>query len=251
MSPPVTTTIDGKVARILLARPDKANALSPETIGALASALDKAETGDCRVVTIGGEGKNMCAGADVDWLLGTQDQDDEIFKPDALALANLLLKIRTIPIPVIAMAKGSCFGGGAGMCCAADICVADPGARFSFSEVRLGIIAATIGPHVLDAILRSAERIDCEEARRIGIVHEISQSGKLEESVQSIVGEILKNAPGAIAHSKRMALEARAKAITQEASDHSAELLTSLRNTPEAIEGLDAFVNKRNPDWQD
>ena len=257
MSDNVLLSVVDDVARIELARAEKANSLDDVLLAELAAAFAKAEQHQVRAIVLSGQGKHLCAGADIQWLRASAAASDDEFRVSATTLAKLLLQFRLSRFPVIVVAKGSCFGGGAGLCCAADITVADETAKFKFSEAKLGIIAATIGPHVVSAIgvrnarryLITAEMIDAKHAQRLGIVHEVHPAAELDNAVTKILASIRACGPKAVSVSKRLVATLGNMGVDVQTAEHTVDELTAIRSTEEAQEGLSAFLEKRSPQW--
>jgi methylglutaconyl-CoA hydratase len=175
---------------------------------------------------------------------------------DAAAVSTMLQAIDDCPLPVIARIQGAAMGGGAGLAAVADIAVAEDGAQFGFSEVRLGLVPAVISTYVLPRIgigaarryFLTGERFDAAEARRIGLVHEVAPQGQLEMKVQTIVSEILKGGPLAVKAAKRL-LRDVVRLPREKAVEETLRVISEIRVTPEAQEGLSAFLEKRKPNW--
>ena len=191
---------EGWVVRISLSRPESHNALDHTVIGELTRAFDGlAESEDVRVVVLAGEGPSFCAGADVGYMRDTADLSYEENLEDARRLAAMFRAVDECPKPVVAKVRGAAMGGGAGLVAAADVAVAEEGARFAFSEVRLGIAPATIAPYVVRKIGAShtrslfltGERFGAARAREIGLVHESAAPDELDAAVERTVGQLL------------------------------------------------------------
>jgi enoyl-CoA hydratase/carnithine racemase len=237
---------DGGVLRVTLARPERRNALDAQLIGDLTSAF--ADVGDARVVVLAGEGESFCAGADIEWMRSSAELSYEENLDDARRLRALLDAVDGCPVPVVARAQGQTFGGGCGLLACADVVVAAPGAQFAFSEVRLGIVPATISPFVLARVGRGAarryfvtgERFDGATALRIGLVHVLADD--LDETVARAAAAVLAGGPEAVRAAKKIA---RAPLRAEE----SARLIAERRTSAEGQEGLSAFLEKRRPRW--
>jgi methylglutaconyl-CoA hydratase len=237
---------DGQILRITLARPERRNAFDAASIAELHDAF--ADVGDARVVVLAGDGPSFCAGADVDWQRASIDLTLDQNVADALLLYRMLATVDACPAPVVARIQGHALGGGSGLVASADIAVAEPGAVFGFTEVRLGIIPAVISPFVLAKIGAQArryfltgERFDSETALRIGLVHE--RADDLDGAVDRIVSELLESGPQATRAAKRLVRE------QQTGGEELARLAAELRAGEEGQEGLRAFLEKRLPSW--
>jgi len=250
----VRVTRVGPVTTLTLDRPDRRNALSPELMSQLAEAARRAGgDADARVVVIAGSGSAFSAGADIGWMRTGRDADESQNLAEAEALRDGFEAIDTCPKAVIARVQGPAIGGGAGLVACADVAVASDEARFAFSEVRLGLLAATIAPYVVRAIGPGATRalftsgrsFDASEAMRLGLVHRVVPADRLDEAVDDAVGAFLAGGPQAIAASKRLLREATASLHLPDL----AHRITSARMSDEGREGLDAFLEKRSPSW--
>ncbi len=238
---------DGPVLRIVLARPERRNAFDASVIEELTDAFT--DVGDARVVVLSGEGPSFSAGADVEWMRSSVELTYDENVADALRLRAMLDAIDGSPAPVVARVQGHALGGGCGLVACCDIAVAEPGAVFAFSEVKLGIVPAVISPFALAKIGPSAarryfvtgERFDAATALRIGLVHEVDS--ELDEAVARVVQELLSAGPAAARAAKELA---RRPATAEETAERIAEHRTS----PEGQEGLNAFLDKRPPNWR-
>jgi methylglutaconyl-CoA hydratase len=237
---------DGAVLRVTMARPDRRNAFDTALIDELARAF--ADVGDVRAVVLAGEGKSFSAGADVEWMRSSVDLSYEENVADALRLRAMLDAIDGCPAPVVARVQGHALGGGCGLVACCDIVVAEPGAQFAFSEVKLGIVPAVISPFALAKIGPGAarrffvtgERFTADVALRIGLVHEVA--GDIDAAVERLVAELLTAGPDAARAAKQLA---RAPL----AADETAERIAAQRTSAEGQEGLRAFLEKRPPRW--
>jgi methylglutaconyl-CoA hydratase len=237
----------GAVVRITLARPERRNAFDAELIAELTEAF--AAVGDeVRAVLLAGEGKSFSAGADVDWMRGSIELSYEENVADARRLRKMLETIDSCPAPVVARVHGHALGGGCGLVACADIAVAAPDVRFSFAEVKLGIIPAVISPYALGKIGASAarryfvtgERFDAPTALRIGLVHEVAAD--LDAALAVVVAELRTAGPEAARHAKKLVLE-RPDGLATE------RRIAQRRTSEEGQEGLRAFLEKRPPSW--
>ena len=237
---------DGAVLRVTMARPDRRNAFDAALIDELARAF--ADVGDVRAVVLAGEGKSFSAGADVEWMRSSVDMSYEENVADALRLRAMLDAIDGCPTPVVARVQGHALGGGCGLVACCDIAVAEPGAQFAFSEVKLGIVPAVISPFALAKIGPGAarrffvtgERFTADVALRIGLVHEVA--GDLDAAVERVVAELLTAGPDAARAAKQLA---RAPL----AAGETAKRIAAHRTSAEGQEGLHAFLAKRPPRW--
>jgi methylglutaconyl-CoA hydratase len=248
------------VARITLTRADVHNAFNAALIADLRrafTALAREGPTQLRAVVLAGDGPTFCAGADVAWMRAALQLDVEANEQDAMAMADMLEAIDTCPVPVIARVQGGALGGGAGLCAVADFVVAEAGARFGFTETRLGILPAVISPFVVArigetharALFPGGRRFDAVRAQRIGLVHEVVEGiDALDAAVDGAVADILASGPTAVRAAKAIVREVRGLGHGS-AKWHTARVIARQRVSEEAQEGLRAFVEKRHPAW--
>ena len=250
---------DGAVATVSLSRPDSHNALNSALIGELTRAFDDlAEDESVRVVVLTGEGRSFCAGADIGYMRDTAGLSYEENLKDARRLADMFRAVDECPKPLVARVRGAAMGGGAGLVAAADVVVAEEGARFAFSEVRLGIAPATIAPYVLRKIGASharslfltGERFDAARAREIGLVHESVPPEELDAAVEKKTEQLLQGGPLAQAAVKAL-LRQLETLEPMDAPGLMSRIISELRTGEEGQEGLAAFLQKRGPRWRD
>jgi methylglutaconyl-CoA hydratase len=236
----------GPLLRITLARPERRNAFDAALIAELTAAF--ADVGGARAVVLSGEGDSFCAGADVEWMRASAALSHGENLADAGRLRALFEAVDGCPAPVVARVQGHALGGGCGLVACADVAVAAPGAVFGFTETKLGLVPAVISPFALAKIGTSAarryfvtgERFDAEEARRIGLVHEVADD--LDGAVDRIVAEFLGAGPEAARAAKTLA---RAPL----SGDETARVIAERRTSAEGQEGLAAFLERRPPAW--
>ncbi|MDS4070593.1 MAG: enoyl-CoA hydratase/isomerase family protein [Candidatus Competibacter sp.] len=246
------------VATIWMNRPDRHNAFDETLIAELTAAcraLDVDES--ARVVVLAGRGKSFSAGADLNWMKRAAGHAVEQNLDDARKLATMLRALAELRKPTVARVHGAALGGGTGLAAACDICVASTAAVFATSEVRFGLIPATIGPYVLRAIgarqaaryFLTAERIDSRRAWELGLVHELVEPEALDARVREIVAALLAGGPQAQAAAKDLIGAVAGRPLDDALAEDTARRIARLRATPEAREGLGAFLEKRPPGW--
>jgi enoyl-CoA hydratase/carnithine racemase len=237
----------GSVLYLTLDRPEVRNAFNDELIAAIHSAFDTLDP-EVRAVVIRGNGKAFCAGGDLEWMKKASGYDVEQNYSDALKLARMLQAIHTCPAVTIVLAHGAAFGGGCGLVSAADYSIAQKDTKFCFSEVRLGLIPATISPFVIDrigkgtakALFTTAEVFDGNSALRIGLVNKVVEfDSELEVAAEKLVDSVLQNGPQAVAACKSLIREFPISL------EECARLLASARSSVEGKEGVAAFLEKR------
>jgi methylglutaconyl-CoA hydratase len=245
---------EGGLAVISLARAAKSNALDLAMIEDLTAAIQKAAAAkDVRAILLRGDGRHFCAGADIGWMMESGGKNAAQNEAEARALAKALLLLDGVSKPVVAAAKGAVIGGGAGLVCCADVCVAAASARFRFAEVTLGIIPAVIAPYIIRAVgarrtrewFLTAQTISAQEAKDGGLVSEIASNADLETRARSVAAAIADNPPGALAAAKRLVADVAGKPITEDLAKQTAATLAAIRAGDEARERLAAFIQKR------
>lgn len=248
---------DGAVLHVLLNRPDVRNAFNGTVVKELRAAFDLAD-GDAavRVVVLGGNGKSFSAGADLGWMQEQAALPEADNRRGAEAMARMFLSIARCRKPVVGRIHGHALGGGSGLTAAVDVAFCAEDCVFGLTEVKLGIVPAVISPFVLQkigvakarALFLSGERFDGREAERIGLVHRAVPAAELDAAVQRTVGELLTAGPMAVASAKELIRRVAALSL-EEAIPVTSEWIATLRATPEAREGMAAFLEKRKPGW--
>ena len=258
MSDLVRIERDHDVVRVTLNRPELNNALNELLIDELGVTFDSiAADRSIATVVLAGEGKSLCAGADINWMrkAGTYTREENI--NDALPLVRMLSALDRMPQTTVARVQGPIYGGGVGVVAACDIAIGSSEATFCLSEVRLGIVPGMISPYVLRAIgertarryFQTAEVFSAEEARRIGLLHEVVGPEALDERIAKMLKQLKSAAPGARSIAKQLAGDIAGRPIDDALMSETAELIADVRATPEAREGLSAFLEKRKPSW--
>jgi methylglutaconyl-CoA hydratase len=247
-------------ATLTLHRPQVHNAFDATLVAELTAALQSlADDRAVRALVLTGEGKTFSAGADLNWMrrMATASADEN--REDALRLAKLLRTLQFFPKPTIARVNGSAYGGGVGLVACCDIALGANGAKFALSEVKLGLVPATIAPYVVQAIgarqarrlFVSAEILDAVEAARIGLLHRCVAPDQLDEAVDRQLHFLAKGGPSAQHEAKRLAL--RTAGMTPESAERidagNADLIARLRVSAEGQRGIAAFLDKRAPTW--
>jgi methylglutaconyl-CoA hydratase len=253
----VIVSRDGPVARVTMNRPEVHNAFNEGLITGLQAAFDGLrDDSSVRVVVITGEGRSFSAGADLQWMRRAATWSEGENRKDAVALAKMLRTIAEFPKPVVARIHGNAFGGGSGLAAAADVAVAVESALFGFTEVRLGLVPATIAPHVVAKIgagrarplFVTGERLTADRAFEIGLVQRVVPDDELDSAVTDVVSGLLECSPAAQAAAKEL-VRFLARADAAEADAYTADLIARLRTSEEGREGVNAFLEKRKPGW--
>ncbi len=252
-----TETDDRGVARLVLARPEKHNALNGAMIAEIHRAAEALGADDSvRVVILCAEGKSFCAGGDLDWMKAQIEADGEQRASEARKLAEMLEALNALPKPLIGRIHGGAFGGGVGMACVCDVAIGVSGIKLGLTETRLGLIPATIGPHVVarmgEAMARrvfmSSRIFEADEAMSLGILAQVVSSDALDAAVEAEVTPYLSCAPQAVAEAKALARRLGGQGRSAAREDSIAALVRRW-DSDEAREGVSAFLEKRKPDW--
>jgi methylglutaconyl-CoA hydratase len=259
MSDKLLTEIDNEgVATVTLNRPELHNAFDDALIRELGETFDTlGRNSAIRALVLAANGKSFSAGGDLNWMKSVANYTEEENRRDAAALAAMLHKLDTFPAPTIARVQGAAFGGGVGLVSCCDMAVASERASFCLSEVKIGLLPATISPYVINAIgarqarryFVTAERFSAARAREIGLVSEVCAEGDLDLNVQKLVNAITDNGPRAVAMAKQLAMSMSNRVINQELQGQTSALIAAVRVSAEGQEGLSAFLEKRAPSW--
>jgi methylglutaconyl-CoA hydratase len=244
---------------VILNRPERKNAFDADLISALLEAFDTlAGAEGVRVVFLRGAGGTFSAGADLGWMRTALDHTEHDNRADAFELAKMLKALHDLPVLTVALVEGGAFGGGAGLAAACDMAIAVEGTNFSFSEARLGLVAATISPYVVQAIgprnarglFATARVFDAAYAEKIGLITQVVPDvAALEAAAVKIAGDILACGPEAVAGSKRLVDEVAGRPINRDLMELTAHRIASVRVGDEGQEGVRAFLERRKPRW--
>ena len=243
------------VANLTLARPEKRNALSSVMIAELTDVAETLHASvDVRAVILDAEGSTFCAGGDLEWMKEQISASRAQRITEARKLAEMLYKLNPLPQPLIGKVNGNAFGGGVGLISVCDIVFCSGAVKFSLSEVRLGLIPATISPYVAARvgesnarqIALSARIFGADEARGFGLIAHVTTD--LDAAADAEASRYLKLAPGAVAASKALFRSLGPK-IDREVIDQTIERLADTWENPEALEGISAFFEKRSAVW--
>ena len=254
----ITDIDDLGVTRVRLNNPDKHNAFDDEIIGELTEAFVAiVDNSNVRVMVLGSEGKSFSAGADLEWMkrMASYSYDENL--RDASALALMLKTLNEIPQPTIARVQGAAFGGAVGLISCCDMAVAASAASFSLSEVKIGLVPATISPYVIAAIGQraarryfvTAERFDAHRALQLGLVNEVVDAEQLDQEIDRLINTLLANGPEAVTGAKQLVFDVAGKPIDQQLIDATCETIAAIRVSEQGQEGLQAFLERRKPQW--
>ena len=258
MSTTLRVDVQQHVATVTLARPDVRNAFNDAMIAELTQAFDTlGQDADVRAIVLAAQGKAFCAGADLNWMRAMADYTRDENLQDARGLARMLKVMYECPKPTIARIQGDVYAGGVGLVSACDLAVSVEGAHFCLSEVRLGLMPATISPYVIRAMgaraahryFLTAERFSAQEAHRIGLVHEVVRSELLDAVVAQWTHALVSASPNAVSECKKLVREVAGQEIDDALIERTVADIADIRASREGNEGVQSFLDKRKPDW--
>ena len=247
----------GAVRWIWLNRPEMRNAFNDALIDEISAAFAAVEAAAVRGVVVAARGPAFCAGADLNWMRAMAGYSHADNHADALRVARMFHAVHCCSRPVIARVQGDAYGGGVGLAAACDIVVASDNVNFGLSEVRLGIVAATISPHLVRAMgarqaaryMLTAEKFDAKRARELGLVHEVTKLNGLDYEVERQATVLLSSSPAALAATKRLLADVVEAPMDDVLLAATAKCIADARVSPEGREGITAFLEKRAPGW--
>lgn len=243
---------------VILNRPEKHNALNPEVLQEFQEALDWiSEEKDLHFLVISGKGKSFCAGADIKWFASGRGKSKQENREEYLQIPELLKTLYEIPQITIAAVHGNILGGANGIISACDFVVAEESASFAFGEIKLGIIPATIMPFVarrlstqnMKKMMFTGERFSAADALQSGLVDFTTTDKNLTLVVEQLIDKLKLASPDALRVCKQLIINIDSGKITTKNSEYTANLLAELAHSKQGIEGLTAFLEKRQPDW--
>ena len=258
MSQTLRIATTGHAATVVLSRPEVRNAFNDEVIAELSQAfVQLGEASEVRAIVLMAEGPAFCAGADLNWMRRMADYTRDENIEDAGKLAFMLRAIYECPKPTIARVQGDVYAGGMGLVAACDMAVAVDTAGFCLSEVKLGLIPATVSPYVIHAMgaraahryFLTAERFGAAEALRIGFVHQVVAADDLDSAVDGLLKHLLSAGPAAVRACKRLVDDVAGREINAALVARTVECIADIRASAEGKEGVQAFLNKRKPNW--
>ncbi|WP_369820934.1 enoyl-CoA hydratase/isomerase family protein [Pseudorhodoferax sp. Leaf274] len=254
----LTTQVQNHIATVTLTRADVRNAFNDELIAALTAAFSElGARDDVRCIVLAAEGKSFCAGADLHWMRRMADYTREENLADAGKLAEMLRVLYACPKPTIARVQGDAYAGGTGLVAACDIAVSADTAGYCLSEVKLGLIPATISPYVVRAMgpraahryFLTAERFDAAEALRIGFVHAVVPADALDAKVAELAQALVNAGPEAVKACKKLVQDVAGRDIDAALIAATVAGIADIRASAEGREGVQSFLNKRAPAW--
>ncbi|WP_313073717.1 enoyl-CoA hydratase/isomerase family protein [Melaminivora sp.] len=258
MSQNLSITQAGAIARITLTQPEVRNAFSDEVIAEITAAFTEVGArADVRAIVLAAEGPAFCAGANLNWMRRMADYTRAENLQDAAKLAEMLRVIYECEKPTIARVQGDVYAGGMGLVAACDMAVSVETAGFCLSEVRLGLIPATISPYVIRAMgaraahryFLTAERFDAAEALRIGFVHQVVVADQLDAAVDALAKALASASPNAVRGCKRLVQDVAERAIDAQLIAATVAGIADIRASDEGREGVQSFLQKRKPGW--
>jgi methylglutaconyl-CoA hydratase len=253
----ISYSVEDKTAKILLNRPEVHNAFNDVMIQELLEVFDEiSKSEDIRVAVLTGRGESFCAGADLNWMKRMINFTYEQNLEDSLKLAELFYLMYSLPKPIIAAVNGAAIGGGTGLVAVCDIAIASEGARFSLSEVKLGLVPACISPYVIRKVgegrcrefFLTGERVTAQRALELGLVNQVVPLTQLDMAVNDKAKQLLSSGPKAIAMCKELLKNVPGMSFDK-AMTYTAEMIASMRIGDEGQEGMNAFLEKRKPRW--
>jgi methylglutaconyl-CoA hydratase len=253
----ISYSVEDKTAKILLNRPEVHNAFNDIMIRELLEVFGEiSKSEDIRVAVLTGKGESFCAGADLNWMKKMINFTYEQNFEDSLKLADLFYLMYSLPKPIIAAVNGAVIGGGTGLVAVCDMAIAAEGARFSLSEVKLGLVPACISPYVIRKMgegrcrefFLTGERVTAQRALELGLVNQVVPLTGLDVAVSEKVKQLLSSGPKAIAMCKELLKNVPGMNFDK-AMTYTAEMIASMRIGDEGQEGMNAFLEKRKPEW--
>ncbi len=257
-SPMLNVTVQAHRATVTLTRAEMRNAFNDEVIAELTQVFTElGQRDDVRAIVLAAEGPAFCAGADLNWMRRMADYSREENVVDAGKLAEMLRVIYACPKPTIARVQGDVYAGGMGLVACCDMAVSVDTAGYCLSEVKLGLIPATIGPYVARAMgaraahryFLTAERFDAAEAHRIGFVHEVVPPEQLDAKVDDLVKALTSAGPAAVRACKQLVQDVAEHTIDAALIDRTVQGIADIRASAEGKEGVQSFLQKRKPNW--
>jgi methylglutaconyl-CoA hydratase len=254
----LTVNVEAHRATVTLTRAEMRNAFNDEVIAELTQVFTElGQRDDVRAIVLAAEGPAFCAGADLNWMRRMADYSREENVVDAGKLAEMLRTIYTCPKPTVARVQGDVYAGGMGLVACCDLAVSVDTAGYCLSEVKLGLIPATIGPYVARAMgaraahryFLTAERFSAAEAHRIGFVHEVVPADQLDAQVDELVKALTSAGPAAVRACKQLVQDVAEQAIDAALIDRTVQGIADIRASAEGKEGVQSFLQKRKPNW--
>lgn len=248
------------VTTVILNRPEKHNAYDDRMVTQISTCFRQlAKDDQVKVVVLAANGDNFSAGADLAWMQRIMNYSFDENQRDANALAVMLSSINMLPKPVIAKVQGQAMGGGVGLISCCDVAICSEDAEFSMPEVKLGLIPSTISPYIIAAIgaraarryFLTAEKFSSQKAKELGLISEVVKPEVLDSTVEHFIEVFLNNAPNAMNAAKKLVFDLANKTIDKDVMSDTSQRIARTRISSEGQEGLQAFLEKRPPDWSE
>ncbi len=248
----------GGVRTLTLNRPERRNALTPEMQRELIAAFESAAADDgVRVVVLAGAGEGFCAGLDLAVLQGLAEKGPEEHEAGARRIARLFRMLYELPKPTIARVHGAAIAGGTGLATMCDFTIATPGAKFAYTEARIGFVPAVVSAFLVLQVgekrardlLLTARVFGAEEAKALGLVNEVVEDAGLDGRVSELAGALMANSPESLSATKRL-LAAQNKFWLDSAMEEAMKANAESRGTHDFLEGVQAFLEKRKAVWR-
>ncbi|MDP3116626.1 MAG: enoyl-CoA hydratase-related protein [Phenylobacterium sp.] len=253
-------TVEG-VAIVTINRPERRNAFDAALIAALSETFETLHGAEhVRLVFLRGAGGTFSAGADLDWMRAAAGHTEDDNREDAMAMAKMLKLLWDIPALTVALVQGGAYGGGAGLAAACDMAIATADAQFSFAEVKLGLVAATISPYVVAALgprtarglFATGRTFDAAHAEKIGLITQVvADDTELDAAIASLSTEMMACGPMAVIESKKIVEHVAYQDIDHGLMEDTAKVIARVRVSDEGQEGVLAFLEKRKPRWSE
>ena len=250
--------VENHIGNITLNRPDVRNAFNDQVIAEITQAFTElGARDDVRCIVLAAQGTAFCAGADLNWMRKMADYSRAENLADAAKLAQMLRTIYECPKPTLARVQGDVYAGGTGLVAACDIAISVDTANYCLSEVKLGLIPATISPYVIRAMgaraahryFLTAERFSAAEAHRIGFVHEVVSAEQLDAKLTEITQALVSASPNAVKVCKKLVQDVAEQEISQPLIDMTVAGIADIRASSDGKEGVQSFLQKRKPAW--
>jgi methylglutaconyl-CoA hydratase len=250
------TNLDQGVFTIWLNRPEVHNAFDETMLRELADCFETLDPSALCVI-LRGKGKSFCAGVDLHWMKSVSRNSYEQNYSESLLLSKCFLAIYTCALPTLAVVHGVALGGANGLLSACDLAYCTDDATFSLSEVKIGIVPACISPYVIKRVgefgarelMLTGRRINGKEAAQFKLVNKSVQTEILEKTLADVIALLKTSGPKAMSHCKTLIHEVANNLSLVEAYEYTARMIADIRASDEGQEGMNAFLEKRKPNW--
>ncbi len=252
----IETTLENAVLTIWLNRPDVHNAFDETMLRELTGCFEALDS-SVLVVILRGKGKSFCAGVDLNWMKAVSQNSYEQNYTESLLLSKCFLTIYNCPKPTLAVVHGVALGGANGLLSACDLAYCTDDATFSLSEVKIGIVPACISPYVIKRVgeygakelMITGRRIRGKEAEHFRLVNKSVPAEILDETIADLIALLHTSGPKAMSQCKILIHDVANNLSLQEAYDYTARMIAEIRASAEGQEGMNAFLEKRKPNW--